>query len=245
MAAIKLARPRFITFDGFDTLYTPLGSVARQYAKVAGDNGVSVEPDHIEANFKPAFKAVNSKYPNYGLEHGLSIESWWKQIIEQTFHPVKVTPKAVSAVYHHFNTAAAYHVYPDAQECLQALYHKGIPLGILSNGDPRMRPVLEDMGYMHYFDSSNIFISYETGWVKPSIEAFRNVQRKIDEESADRLWHVGDDRMLDVEGAKKAGWNSILIDRSQGATNDFSALEGTAPYHIRVNDMSLIPSLFE
>lgn len=223
MALKRFPRPRLITFDAYGTLLTPKGSVSHQYVKYMSRHGIAAEPSQIETNFKAAFKAVVKEYPNYGKSVGMTIDEWWIRIVRGTFQGVpNVTHEAVLGLYHHFSTAEPYFIFPDCEYALEAIGSRGYNIGILSNSDPRMRSILDSLGVMPKLRSTNddvdsIFLSYETGYEKPSSDAFRLVQRTMlgdqDPENTQGCWHIGDDVETDFKGCLNAGWNGILVDR--------------------------------
>jgi FMN phosphatase YigB (HAD superfamily) len=57
------------------------------------------------------------------------------------------------------------------------------------------------------------FYSCDLGFAKPDPRAFREVARRLDVESR-HILHIGDAQETDVRGARAAGWQALLIDRS-------------------------------
>uniref|UniRef100_A0A060SY82 ARAD1A10340p n=1 Tax=Blastobotrys adeninivorans TaxID=409370 RepID=A0A060SY82_BLAAD len=216
----RFPRPRLITFDAYGTLLTPKGSVSQQYVKYMSRHGVHAEAPQIETNFKAAFKAVLNEYPNYGKSVGMTIDEWWIRVVRGTFQGVpNVTNEALTGLYRHFNTCDPYFIFPDCEYALEAIGSRGYNIGILSNSDPRMRSILDSFGLtprLRSRDRDFFFLSYETGFEKPSADAFRNVQRAMldhNPEDTQGCWHVGDDVETDFKGCLDAGWNAILVDR--------------------------------
>ncbi|ANB13656.1 hypothetical protein AWJ20_1955 [Sugiyamaella lignohabitans] len=189
-----------------------------------------------------AFKTVSKEYPNYGKSVGLPLKTWWTRIIRLTFKDYAITDEACNALYEHFNTANAYHIFPDGMQLISNLGPAGFNLGILSNSDPRMRVVLERTGFLKYLKTGSVFLSYETGFEKPAPEAFHlasqivnataphaglTVDQKLNAGSDKNLllWHVGDDVDKDYKGALNCGWNSILVDRNAEFLKEKTALD--------------------
>lgn len=211
----RFPRPRLITFDAFGTLYTPRGSVAQQYSEIAKRYNVHVTEDEVSDRFKSAYNQVVEQYPNYGVKQGLSVQDWWRKIVQLTFQGKNLSEEGIDGLYNHFNTKDAYHFYPDAYSTLHEFSHRKFNMGILSNSDARMRMTMEDMGIEQLFGANNVCLSYETGYEKPHEDAFLNAQKLMLKGDFDphNCWHVGDDIKKDFEGALKVGWNSILVDR--------------------------------
>jgi putative hydrolase of the HAD superfamily len=85
-------------------------------------------------------------------------------------------------------------------------------LGIISNWDERLRPLLDSLELTPFFDA--IVVSVEVGFCKPAPEIFREAVRKLDLPSGNIL-HVGDSESEDVAGAVRAGMQVTIRDSCQ------------------------------
>lgn len=115
--------------------------------------------------------------------------------------------------------------------------HEPVHCAVLSNSDPRIRNILYDLIFallpenaatknasppvFNEYQKIPCFISYETGYEKPSPEAFAVVEDYAQAQlgipassESESLWHVGDHVHKDYNGAMTAGWNAVLIDRT-------------------------------
>ena len=63
-------------------------------------------------------------------------------------------------------------VYPEVFEVLQALRAQGLIMGVLSNWDIRLGPLLERLGLMPYLD--HVILSAVVGWEKPHRRIFES-----------------------------------------------------------------------
>jgi beta-phosphoglucomutase len=99
---------------------------------------------------------------------------------------------------------------PDARPTLEALQRLGMRLGILSNFDTHLYQVLADLDLRDYFEF--VIISVETGLAKPDPRIF---DLMVDRAGwpRQRLLYVGDHLGDDIEGARAAGLDAVLIDR--------------------------------
>ncbi|KAJ5220237.1 hypothetical protein N7468_009441 [Penicillium chermesinum] len=85
-------RTLLLTFDAFDTLFTPRTSVPEQYASVAHEFGLprtAITPQAIQSAFKAAYKAQAKKHYNYGRAEVLrgqyaGPKQWWTDVIRAT-----------------------------------------------------------------------------------------------------------------------------------------------------------------
>jgi putative hydrolase of the HAD superfamily len=70
--------------------------------------------------------------------------------------------------------------------------------------------VLDDLGWSQYFD--HVIASAVVGVEKPEGEIFEEALR-IGNVSRDKVVHVGNDPITDIEGASGAGIDTVLVDR--------------------------------
>ena len=119
--------------------------------------------------------------------------------------------------YGHFATAAPWRVFDDVLPCLQRLKRSGLKLGIISNWDERLRPLLRALELDRYFDA--VIVSGEVGRHKPDAKIFETAALQLGT-PAEAILHVGDNAAEDFEGARKAGLRAVLLRRGQMAARD-------------------------
>jgi len=158
----QATRPLLLTFDAFDTLFTPREPIAKQYRDVASEWNLDIPEDAIMQSFKRAFKAMNEKHPNYGKETDMDPPTWWTRLIHDTLTPLlpssqpDLPPDLPSALYTRFSSSSGYTLFPDVLPFLSLLgsssHSAGIwsprrtMLGIISNSDPRVHSILSSFG---------------------------------------------------------------------------------------------------
>ena len=100
-------------------------------------------------------------------------------------------------------------VMPGVVEALESLKHCGLNLVVVSNSDGTAEQNLKDRGLDHYF--SHVIDSHGVGIEKPDPGIF---EYALEISGADRAStvHVGDMYFADIEGARRAGLNAILLD---------------------------------
>ncbi|TGZ81454.1 hypothetical protein EX30DRAFT_263698 [Ascodesmis nigricans] len=169
MMGVPRSRSLLVTFDAFETLFSPRRPVHIQYAQVAREFGVHVDPEGVRESFGPAYRGLCEELPNYGKASGMTPEKWWKMLIIRTFQPLlphsKRIPRALPpALITHFASASAYTLHPIVPALLHRLRSCPITprhpapttIGIISNSDPRVPFIIRDLGVAitHYETSA-------------------------------------------------------------------------------------------
>ncbi|QLQ78083.1 hypothetical protein HG537_0A03300 [Torulaspora globosa] len=244
--ALKPESPKVITFDAYNTLYATTLPVMQQYCLVAKKYNVIADPMQLTMNFPKVFKELKDRHPNYGKFTGITAVEWWSKLIRDIFQPLEVSKKMVEEILMRFEGDQAYNVYPDVLDFLEEAKskHPDVILGIISNTDPIVYTLLQNLGLYEYFEP-NIFLSYDLDLKKPSKEIFQYALESIakryptlvDNNDLDtlrsRCWHIGDEAINDMRGAENAGWNGVLIDRN----NKYGHLSGSLKYKDRSSDL--------
>jgi putative hydrolase of the HAD superfamily len=187
---------RAITFDVGGTLIEPWPSVGHVYATVAARFGVGgIAPEWLTENFRRVWKAQTA--------FDYSRESWF-DVVRETFggHAAQLPPEFFPAVFHRFADADVWRIYADVLPTLDQLAARGFKLGVISNWDDRLRPLLASLNLTRHF--SSIVISCEEGATKPDTRLFILAARELGVAPGELL-HVGDSLEFDVCGAEAAG----------------------------------------
>ncbi len=201
-----------VTFDVGSTLIEPWPSVGHVYAEVAAAHGHrNLCADELERRFRLAFHARN------GL---VSTKSEWSVIVDETFAGLLPRPPSESffpELYERFAQTGAWQIFDDVVPTLVALRQRKLKLGVISNWDDRLRPLLKSLELADRFDV--IVVSCEVGANKPAAAIFEAAAKQLGA-PAGSLLHVGDDFELDVLGARAAGLQALQIEREAGALRD-------------------------
>lgn len=107
----------------------------------------------------------------------------------------------------------AFIFYPDTLPAVRVLAAQGIPLGIITNHSPAIRPVIEtELGA--FVAPESILISGELNLYKPDPAIFRQAAARLQIPAAHCLY-VGDNLEVDAAGAVAAGYGlGLWCDRS-------------------------------
>ncbi len=214
--------PRFIYFDAGLTLLRPKPSVGYHYASVAAEFGAVADGDRLEKAFLAVWPALaevplnEPGTPPYGRTMEEARE-FWKEIVRRTFDLAEQTlphgPEFQGALFDRFAEAGSWELFPDVEPALRQLEERGVPWGILSNWDPRLRSILGGFGLLNRLEA--LVISAEVGVEKPSPAIFRAAEEACGGLPPESLALVGDNPTDDVAGAQAAGWRSFHVRRTR------------------------------
>jgi len=161
-------------------------------------------PAVLNRRFKAAWKA----FPEFG--HTLAD---WSALVDATFLGLVHPPPSQSffpQLYDRFSQPDAWHLFDDVAPTLASLKARGLRLGIVSNWDDRLRPLLRLLRLDHYFES--IVVSCEVGARKPDPRIFEAACAALGSAPSQTL-HVGDSREMDYHGAQSAGLQARWLRR--------------------------------
>lgn len=200
---MKFSGIKAVTFDVGGTLINPWPSVGDVYVEVAAEFGVQASPEFINWSFKDAWKSRHN--------FDYSQEAWF-EIVRESFgqQGAELPDEFFPAVYERFAQPDVWIVFGDVVRTLEDLAADGFKLGIISNWDDRLLPLLKRLGLDRYFES--IIVSCNVGFTKPSPVIFEQAQRWL-KVGPENMLHVGDSPKEDIEGAKACGMNAVQIGR--------------------------------
>ncbi len=112
-----------------------------------------------------------------------------------------------------FSVRESWHVFPDVLPALEALADHGVRRAVISNWVWGAPELLHDLELARHFEA--LVISSRVGYQKPQPEIFEHALELTGVERG-RALHVGDSYAADVEGARAAGIQPVLIDRAIG-----------------------------
>jgi putative hydrolase of the HAD superfamily len=194
-----------VTFDVGGTLLAPDPSVGAVYAAVAARHGAGrIDPALLEERFWQAWR------DNQPFHH---TRADWESLVDATFEGLVPSPPSRSffgELYAEFGRAKSWRVFDDVLPTLESLAAQGLDLGIVSNWDERLRPLLRELRLDRYFNC--LVISCEAGFAKPSPVIFEEALRQLGR-PATAVLHVGDGLREDFAGATGAGLAALHLRR--------------------------------
>jgi putative hydrolase of the HAD superfamily len=208
---LNLMNIRAVTFDVGGTFIVPWPSVGHVYSEVAEQLGMGFfTPESLTVRFDSAWRAKT------GFDYSRRA---WRAVVDATFTglvPESQTGRLFPALYERFEKPDVWRVLDDVVPTLRELRAAGFKLGVISNWDERLRPLLGQLDLTRWFDT--ITISIEAGATKPSLEIFQRAAEAF-ELPPEAILHVGDSSVEDFRGAQAAGFSALVVDRC--ATNSW------------------------
>lgn len=205
LAEIQTDGIEAVTFDVGGTLITPWPSVGHVYARVAARHGlVDCQPEVLNARFKHAWRSRPA------FNH---TRAEWAGLVDfafEIFTPVPPSTTFFDELYDHFTEATPWHMFEDVLPALGTLKSAGLKLGVISNWDERLHPLLKNLGLDHWFHA--VIVSCDVAAPKPAPVIFQRAAAALSV-PPDRILHVGDESQADLEGALAAGFRAELLQR--------------------------------
>lgn len=228
-----------VLLDVGETLVGPAVSFGDIYARVLDELGHSLDAGLLQSCIIETADEITAEVPlgvdRYSRFPGGEAEYWLnfssRVLRKATGSPVgeRVAAGAVERLRDAFREPSAWHVFDDVRPALDTLKALGVRLGVVSNWDSRLPQVLEMLELAAYFDE--VGVSHIEGIEKPGAELFHRVLERMEAKGSAAL-HVGDVPELDLDGARAAGIDGLLIDRR-------GRLRGTG--HVAVKNLSRLP----
>lgn len=213
---------KYVTFDATGTLVRLRKTVGEMYAAAGSAYGIRADPIRLSECFKTSFTHLNNSKPNFGVESPGGWEDWWRTIVKDTFTcatpPGSLNESALERVSDQllktFAGKEGWTPSPGSLDLLTHLKSNGVHLGIISNFDPRLPDIIEDLGMRRFF--SFVIFSYSCKCVKPDVKIFRHAEALFESTTQTKFdpkfsLHIGDSLKNDYIGARNACWGAALI----------------------------------
>ena len=202
---------RAVFFDAVGTLLFPDPSAPVVYAETARRHGLTLSPADVRERFIAAYRVEEeADAATVWATSEARERDRWHRIVTDTLAGVSDPEACYRHLFDHFAKPAAWRVAADAAEVLTTLYRRGIVLGLGSNYDERLLPVLAGFPELEPL-RDRVIISAAVGVRKPGAGFFRAVTRAAGRAASEVLF-VGDDIGNDYEGATAAGLHAVLLD---------------------------------
>ncbi|KAL3659460.1 hypothetical protein V7S43_015452 [Phytophthora oleae] len=222
---------RYITLDATGTLMRPAEATGETYLRfweaVSGQSFSSSRRTalvtDLTARFPAEFNLQSQRRPNFGADGvATSAFPWWRDLVLTIMKEADVAVHAEKSerftreLYAHFGRPEAWTVFADVRPALDQLQTAGIRMGVISNFDERLEPLLDALGLRGYFDV--VTTSFDQPHMKPhgSIfqSTFEQLQGKESDVDASQFLHVGDHFLRDYKAAQAVGAHARFVWRS-------------------------------
>jgi putative hydrolase of the HAD superfamily len=213
---------RAVFLDVGDTLVHADPSWLAIIVRIAAGRGVEVTQDALVAAERAIAPEIAHRFAA-GERHTASLaasEAFWTWTYDRLLARCGVDPGARSGIaldcHAAFNDLASWAPFADAGPLLDALDSRrraGLHVGVLSNWEEWLSPLLARLGMTRYFDA--VTVSGEIGLEKPDAGIFDHALAAagLDRSTAHLAVHVGDSWSADVAGARGVGIAPVWLDR--------------------------------
>lgn len=222
-----------VLLDVGGTLAGPRSSFGAVYSRVFASHGLALPAAAFDRGLAAAWREMDDAVPR-GADRYAHFpdgeEGYWRRFVAAALAHALGEPDAALArralpdLRDAFADPAAWRVFDDVVPALTTLRRAGVRLAVVSNWDSRLPRLLDDLGLSAHLDA--IVVSCREGREKPDPALFLTALARIGGRAATAL-HVGDRPDLDGIGARAAGVDAVLVDRSgarAGSIRDFGAL---------------------
>lgn len=215
---MSLDRYHTIFFDVGGTLLRAGPSVGAVYVEVAERFGIHADARDVEARARRLFFDRKMEERRAGGEpHTISMDrarAYWREVVRGSFGPAADSPRFEAffqSVFAEFARPERYRTFPEVPALLDELAARGARLGVLSNWDERLRPILDGMGLLGRFET--VVISGEVKVEKPDRRIYEAARSMAGAPDDAPMLMIGDSPIDDLHGAREAGFDARLVRR--------------------------------
>jgi len=210
----------YLLFDVGGTLVGPRESYGAVYRRALLRSGLDLPLTELNRAIGQAAASMTRS-----IEPGINRfghfpdgeDGFWRRFVALVFKELELSPLGPSGMEQllaglrvEFAQVESWKLFDDTLPTLRALTEKGVRMAVVSNWDSRLSSILEALGLTQYFD--HVACSAIEGSEKPAPRLFELALEHLGAEPSEAL-HVGDVPELDIEGARRAGIDAVLIDR--------------------------------
>lgn len=212
-----MASLRAVTLDCAGTLIRVDWQPSRFAVECAGKVGLELDAGHAQAVYDHLLGTRWGHYQQLNQTRDESVlddfwwdltEDWLREIGAGVIWTEAIVGQAMRDLYG--PESQVFGLFEDSRNVLECLRQRGVKIAALSNWDYSLHRVLRLLGIRDLFDV--VVASLEEGVEKPEKALFDIALSRL-EVAADEAWHVGDDPIDDVQGARNAGMRATLLDR--------------------------------
>lgn len=205
-------------FDAGNTLIHMPRSAEDILQDLCHQIGISISLDTARAAYRESERFYVEHAMGYTGDQG----AFWHRYHGAALRHLGIDdPRGERAAFlsHAFGLPGVWQAYPEAAGVCEQLRSMGLRLGVVSNGPVTVRDLLSQTGLLSFFDvvitsqGVNVPFGTFTGVEKPSPRIFEVALEALGVQAGHALF-VGDLYEVDVLGARSAGMQAALIDRT-------------------------------
>jgi putative hydrolase of the HAD superfamily len=219
-----------VFFDVGATLLTPKTEEGVTFSAIASQLDITIDPAHITPLVPTMYSLYEQLYEQDDSfwSDDVRAQAIWIEMYEYMASLLGLAPelhrKLAERVYDYYFSPQAWKTYDDVIPLLDALKERGFKMGLISNWDSTLEPIIKGLGLAHYFDP--IISSAVARLHKPMPEIFLLALEHIGAKPENAM-HIGDHVYADAKGAAGVGITPVLLDR-HGAHADYEGLRVTS-----------------
>jgi putative hydrolase of the HAD superfamily len=216
-----------VLLDALGTLVKLEAPVPRLRKELRRCLGLSVSEDEAqraiaaEMVYYRAHLNEGRDEPSLGELRRRCAEVLWRELASDE----RAEPSDLDAVVDALMSSLSFSAFEDAPGALNALRELGLVLIVVSNWDASLPDVLDRVGLAHLLDG--VVTSAQVGTRKPEPAIFERALT-VASASAEEAVHVGDSPTEDVEGARAAGIEAVLLARDGMASSEARRIRSLA-----------------
>ncbi|HEY4387314.1 MAG TPA: HAD-IA family hydrolase [Ktedonobacteraceae bacterium] len=211
---------RTIFFDAGFTLLRPYPSTPEICQQACQQLGLHIHLEQVVAQMEAAEEYFfrQTRLNRYIWADERAIVELWRGYYTYLLRPfVEEQDEAMlnqlaEKIYQEFSRHTSWEIYPDVIQTLEALKVHGYNLGIISDWESALGPILQKLHLNQYFDC--LLISAVTRHAKPAPQLYELALQRANAVS-DYSLHIGDSYINDVLGARAVGITPVLLDRAR------------------------------
>ncbi|HEX6211682.1 MAG TPA: HAD family hydrolase [Methylomirabilota bacterium] len=204
---------RALLLDLDDTLLDYSGGVDDCWAGACADAAAAVAQGPLVAALAETRRSFWHD-PAHNRRQRVDMLRAWTSIATQALERCGGDPRLGAAIAEAFaaRRRAVMTLFPDARRFLSALQDRGLPVGLVTNGDAReQRAKIERHELAPFFGA--IVIEGEFGAGKPDAEVYQAALAALGVRPGPDVWMVGDHLEFDVAGPQRLGLRGAWLDR--------------------------------
>ncbi|ADL50068.1 HAD family hydrolase [Clostridium cellulovorans] len=174
-------------------------------------------------------------FPELSHEEFFNGKQWWEHmsshfcnILREIGIEADVAKSISDNIREKYLTPDKWYLYDDTISCLKISLERGYSNIVISNHVPELQELINALGISDYF--IKVYSSAHVGFEKPNKKIYETAIMSL--EDPESITMIGDNYFADVQGAKKAGIDAILVRKPNDYNYDkyFTTLKELADF---------------